>query len=234
MKKNDRNSLKVGMSRGEIAGGFIFLPFYVIGIALILGFILAILGIDYDTALINLIYFYVCFFVVVIIFRKYLGASFRLFCKTFFSSFQAIILSFVLYYALLFGLSLILNQFVPGLTNPNDEVVYGLLDINPGSMIVCAVLLGPLVEEVIFRGLIFGLLQKKSRVAAYIIMYLAFAAIHLWETAVFAPDWTLLVNALQYLPASIVFGWCYVKGGNIWCPIFLHMIINGVSFASYL
>ena len=59
---------------------------------------------------------------------------------------------------------------------------------------------------------------------------LFFAAIHVWQY-VLLYDWkSVLLAALQYVPAGIALGWTYEKSNTIWAPILLHMVINAISF----
>ena len=96
-------------------------------------------------------------------------------------------------------------------------------------MAVCAVLLGPLVEEVLVRGLIFGPLSRRSRMLAYAVSTLVFSALHLWEFVGSASLPALLLSLLDYVPASIALAAAYERGGTIWSPIALHMLLNGMS-----
>ena len=41
---------------------------------------------------------------------------------------------------------------------------------------------------------------------------------------------SVLLAALQYIPAGIALGWTYEKSNTIWAPILLHMTINAISF----
>ena len=88
-------------------------------------------------------------------------------------------------------------------------------------------LLTPLVEELMFRGGIFGLLRRRSRVLAYAGSILLFAVYHTWQYALTDPrNWLYL---LQYLPASFALCRCYEKTESIWTPILFHVLNNGVS-----
>ena len=36
---------------------------------------------------------------------------------------------------------------------------------------------------------------------------------------------------VQDVPAGIVLAWSYERGRNVWCPVFLHMLINYISIS---
>lgn len=219
------------MTTGEIAGGFCYLPFYLVLWSLILPAVFSLLGLEVTTISINLAYFYINFLFIVVIFHRTLAVSLKDIVHSFWPFVQALILGFALYYAGVILLNLLLYALVPDLSNPNDETVSSMAETAYYATIVCSVLLGPLVEETLVRGLIFGNVHRWNRIAAYIISILFFCFMHLWQYAWTTPLTTLLLSALQYLPAGIALGWVYEKSGNIWCPIVLHMILNGITMS---
>ena len=221
-------SLGPGLSKAEQIAGFCYLPVYVA----LLGFALAWINEKFRLNLtdlqINIAYFVINCLVVWAIFHRFLLRSFR--NIRFWELIQALILGFVLYYAGNFLLSLIVGWLGIEIPQFNDEVVMGLAAQNEKIMIVCAVVLAPMVEETLMRGLVFGTIRRKSRILAYIVSMLLFAAIHVWQFAFFH-DWQqILLAAVAYLPAGIALGWTYEKANTIWAPILLHMTINAISF----
>ena len=91
------------------------------------------------------------------------------------------------------------------------------------------VLLAPFVEEVLFRGLVFGCLREKSRIFAYILSCALFAFLHVWTAAVSNWDLGYLILMLQYLVPGLVFAWAYEHSGTLWTSILLHMLVNALS-----
>ena len=86
-----------------------------------------------------------------------------------------------------------------------------------------------MVEETLFRGLIFGNLRPLSRAAAYLVSALFFAAVHVWQYAG-ALGWRgTLLCAVQYLPAGLALGWTYEKSATIWASVLVHAGINAVA-----
>ena len=224
--------LGVRLTKGERIAGFIYLPFFAVllgqGISLLAG----LAGLELSLAQVNLIYGYVNFAAIVIIFHRFLAQSLKQIPKRAWSLIQALILGFALYYAANLILSLILGWAWPSLENPADDTTIELVRSSGKIMLVCAVLLGPLVEETLMRGLIFGLIQPKNRIVAYVVSSLVFAGLHLWQFAWNTPVGTLLGDVLLYLPAGVALGWTYEKSGNIWGPILLHAFINALSLGA--
>lgn len=221
-------SLGPGLSTAEKVAGFCYLPFYVFLLSLILQYLSGLLGLGLTGLQINVCFFIINCVVIWIIFHNFLLRSLR--AIRFWELVQALILGFVLYYAGNFLYSFILNRLNLSVVSYNDEAVLALANQNWWVMVVCCVVLAPLVEETLMRGLLFGVIRRKSRIAAYAASILLFAAIHVWQYALLY-DWTaILLAALQYVPAGIALGWTYEKSDTIWAPILLHMAINAISF----
>ena len=132
-------------------------------------------------------------------------------------------------------LSALLMMVEPELSNPNNAAWNDMVLTDFGKTAASAVFLAPLVEEPIFRGVIFSLFYPRqdapapyrSRRLAYLVSMLLFSLYHVWGYALLDPkNWLYL---LQYLPASWVLCRCYERCDSIWGSILLHMTINGVS-----
>lgn len=95
---------------------------------------------------------------------------------------------------------------------------------------ISLVVLPPLAEEIVFRGLIFTSLRKRySFIVTAIVTSVLFAIPHLQ----FGSDAPLLwVAALDTLVLSLVL--CYVreKTGSLWPSILIHALKNGVAFTA--
>ena len=99
---------------------------------------------------------------------------------------------------------------------------------------VLLVVLMPLVEEPLFRGLLFGATRRYSRVLGYVLSTLVFALYCVWQFVYSygTVDFRYLLLFLQYVPMSLALTWCYDNGGSIWSPIALHMVLNALILAS--
>jgi tetratricopeptide (TPR) repeat protein/membrane protease YdiL (CAAX protease family) len=93
------------------------------------------------------------------------------------------------------------------------------LSASPVAAILSIVIVGPMAEEIIFRGLIYGALEKRVRVfGAMLISSLLFALAHLQVTH-FIPIFCL----------GMVLSWARWKSGSLGLPILLHVFNNGVA-----
>ena len=120
----------------------------------------------------------------------------------------------------------------PQFLNFNDSAILDLLEQNFPLMAVGTVLLVPVTEELLYRGLIFGNLLNKSKPLAYILSAALFAAIHVLPYIGQQKPGMLLCCALQYLPAGISLGWAYHKSGSIFAPILIHAAVTAMGIAA--
>ena len=113
----------------------------------------------------------------------------------------------------------------------NQEIIISAVR-SSGSilMILSAVLIGPIVEELIFRKAFFGLIKKDS--LALMSSTVIFGLIHvIGEPSIQAA----LVNGLSYFVMGFVFGLIYLKNKrNIVVPIMVHILSNAISILAIL
>lgn len=98
----------------------------------------------------------------------------------------------------------------------------------PIPTLVLLLLLIPLVEETLFRGLLFGQFRGYSRPLAYVITSIFYALAAVWRYALERGDARYLLLSVVYLPLSIACTWCYDNGGSVWATAFLHAGLNGI------
>jgi membrane protease YdiL (CAAX protease family) len=178
---------------------------------------------------VNLIYFVISFVFILIFLFRYLKASFFALLDNLLGSLKYIVLAYMLNYLFITLVSVILSFILQDASNPNTQEIINQTKLDKDVMIFIAVLLAPIVEETLFRGVLFGTIRNKSRVTAYIVSALVFSVYHLWQYFVGGFEWSLLLYLLQYIPASVALCWCYEKSGTIWSPIVLHAAINLIS-----
>ena len=121
------------------------------------------------------------------------------------------------------------NLVVSNRTNLNDTTISAQIQDAPRVTLLIIVFLAPFVEEVLFRGLVFGNLKQKSRVVAYLASCFLFALIHVWQFAVVNQDITYFLLMVQYLVPGAVLAWAYESSGTLWASIGLHAVANALS-----
>lgn len=101
--------------------------------------------------------------------------------------------------------------------------------LSAGVTTMLVVVLIPLIEEILFRGLVFGSLRQYSRPLAYAVSIFIFAMASVWRYALDFRDARYLLTALDFLPAGLALAWCYDNGGSIWGTVALRMAINAIT-----
>ena len=136
---------------------------------------------------------------------------------------------------LCYGAMLLFNMAVSGLLltflgdaqNPNNSAVVEMAQVSGGPVAAMAVFLAPLVEEMMFRGAIFGALRHKNRALAYIVGIVLFSVYHIWGYALNDPmAWIFVV---QYIPVSYLLCRVYERTDTIWGSLGFHMLVNFVA-----
>ena len=206
---------------------YLFLYFYPLG--LILEAVNRLLSYPMDSMELNLLFFFVNALAVVLIFRKYLVQALREGRWRFPGIFGFALLSFVGY---LFSSELVTHLILllePSFYNANDANIGMMASRNFPLMFFCTVILAPLTEETLFRGLIFRGLFDLSPVLAYAVSIVVFSFIHLTAYLPYLDALTLALSFLQYLPAGLFLARSYHLSGSILSPMLMHAAINALA-----
>ena len=227
-----KRPFQVKMRRSEIIGGIIWLVIYGFFMGDILGLGLELLGISYTAAQLNALFFLCNFVITALVFWRFLTRNLSLVPGNLLRILKAMLLGFCIYWLLQVGLDMI-GQFLSGnMDIPNDDTISSIAGENYRIMWAGAVLLAPMVEETLVRGLIFGTVRRLNRAAAYAAAAVVFAAMHVLSYLGQMDALTLGYNILVYGLPSIALCACYEYAGNIWAPIGLHMIINALGMSA--
>ncbi len=128
------------------------------------------------------------------------------------------------------GMQWLFSLIAPEFSNVNDAAIVAMISQHPLLMAVGTVMLVPVAEECLFRGLLFVPLYRKNRMLGYAVSTLAFCAIHVVGYIGIYPPTTLLLCFLQYIPAGLLLGWACAGSGSLFSSILVHGAINAVSF----
>lgn len=97
----------------------------------------------------------------------------------------------------------------------NTEEIIELVKLTPLLIIVTSII-GPILEEIIFRKIIFGTLYKKYNFwIAAIISSVIFALVHMEP-----------IHILLYSAVGLTFAYLYIKTNRILVPIIAHVSMN--------
>ena len=224
-----KKPFSVQLRRYEIIGGLIWLAVYLFLMSDLLQLLMQVAGIRIDLLTLNKVYFVGCFLITVVLFRRFLSYSLpevadhplRVLC--------GILVGYGIYAACQGTLAMVYGYFVPNLQTPNDDSVRAIAQSSYSTMAVAAILLAPITEETLLRGLVFGGLRQKNRIVAYVLTALLFSGMHVMNYVLQMDLVSILLNLLLYMLPSVALCACYEYAGTIWAPIFLHMIINALS-----
>ena len=97
----------------------------------------------------------------------------------------------------------------------------------PGPTLILILLLIPLVEETLYRGLIYGHLRNYSRPLGFVFSTLFSAFAQMWRYALDYGDSRYLLLTVLYLLPAAALHWCYDRGGSVWSCALLHSAFHG-------
>ena len=152
--------------------------------------------------------------------------------KDFMQNKKAIILKGVMTFVLVYlanYIGTIIVMVMGGASNSaNQAGIEQILSRVPVPMIIYAVLIGPVVEELMFRGVIFTTLRRKHRTLAYVVTALAFGLAHVYAS-ILSGNVSEIVQIFPYFFAGLVFCYGYESSNNIFASIIGHMGNNLVA-----
>jgi len=221
------------MSAGEQIAGTVFFMIYLLVLPFAAGpmfrVVGGLLGITISSAMQSVLTYYILFAVSIIIFHGFLGRTSSRLAENLGGACKTLVVGLIGLYGLnelVFRLS---NLFISNRTNLNNSTISAQIDDAPHMTLLIVIFLAPFVEEVLFRGLVFGNLKSKSRTVAYLVSCLLFALLHVWQFAVVNQDITYFLLMIQYLVPGLVLAWAYDHSGTLWTSIGLHAVANALS-----
>lgn len=218
------------MTYAEQAIGWAWFVIQLFFLPAVLTFLNELLHWGMTVATLNIVLFSVNFIVVAGIFRHYLLVQLK---SVRLKSLVAWVpLGLFFYWTLAYAVSVLVLTLQPEHTNANNETVDVLIQQNPLLMSVCTVILAPITEETLFRGLLFGQLYKNRPMLGYTVSIFVFAAVHVVGYIGLQDPLSLCISLLQYLPAGLVFSIVYTQSGTLVAPIILHAIFNLIATLS--
>ena len=221
------------MTYGEQIAGVVFFVIYLLVLPFVTNplFDLAgrLLAVSISAAMRDVLYYYILFAVTIIIFHGFLARTSRHLMDNLGGACKTAAAGLVGLYGLNELVYRLTNLIFTNRTNLNDTTISAQIDDAPHMTLLIVIFLAPFVEEVLFRGLVFGNLKSRSRALAYVVSCLLFALLHVWQFAVVKQDVTYFLLMIQYLVPGLVLGWAYDHSGTLWASIGLHAAANALS-----
>jgi membrane protease YdiL (CAAX protease family) len=221
------------MTREQRLLGWIYLPVHIVALPLCFRLYASFQPQMLSETDVNLLYYFVGLVFCLTVMFRFLREEFGALCDAPGRCLLSILAAVCATYAMNLVAGLLLLLFGSEGGNPGTADVLRLAGRNLGAVRAIAVFLAPLVEETLFRGVLFGSLRTRSSCTwAYLVSVAVFCVYHVWQYVVTSGDWGQLRYALLYVPVSIALAWCYERSGSLWTCIFFHMGFNAVSLAA--
>ena len=224
--------LSVTMTKAEKLAGWIYYPIQLLVLPFVITLVNFLCGNPLSESWLNVVYFIINFLAVAVIFRRYLLENLRIAVENPFRCLRSAAVGIVAYWLLSYVVQIFIIVVRPDFFNVNDAYISDMVQENYTFLAFGTVLLVPVAEEALYRGLIFGQIYNRNRLAAYIISSVVFAAIHVISYIGLYEPIHLMLCLLQYLPAGLCLGWAYANSDTIWAPILMHITINQISILS--
>lgn len=218
-------------TKKEVILGWIYLLIHMFAMPLLIPVIQQHIFPELDEITANAVYYGVGLAVAFTLFYRMLRREFDHFMDRPFHCLRGFLTAYFLWYALSLLLFSLLETLGMELTTPNDQAVDILAEQNFNLTMVVSVIAAPIVEEVLFRGVLFQSIRRKSRLAAYIVSIAVFGLYHVWQFAFAYQDLTYLLYIVQYIPITFALTWCYEYSGSLWTAIFFHASNNYLAMS---
>lgn len=217
-----KHYLKMTYAEQAVGWAWLVIQLFFLPVAVVLANDL--LQLSLSAAVLNTVIYVIDLIAVIIIFRRFLLLQLR--------SIRISVLllwvpvGFVLYWLLAYAATYVMLILQPEHINANNAAVKSLMDSQFILTTICTVIIAPITEETLFRGLLFGQLYRKQPILGYMISILVFAAVHVVSYIGQQSPLSLLISLVQYIPAGFVLSFVYTKAGTLTAPIFIHATLN--------
>lgn len=218
------------MSRDQFVRGWAFFAVYLLAFPTLMGWAQRQLADRWDLlpseAEVSLVYYLLVAAAVFLVFRRFLRDDFSRLLDFLPENLLAMLTGL----AAALVLTLLAGRIPLPVANPAPlSDAQQLAQAPPAAWLILAVF-APIVEETLFRGLLFGSARPYSRGLAWALSAAGFCLFKVWPMAVLPSGWDprYLLLAVQYLPMALGLTWCYDRGGSVWSAIVLHAVMNGI------
>jgi membrane protease YdiL (CAAX protease family) len=145
------------------------------------------------------------------------------------SHLKKIPLNYIFLFASLIVVNTAISTWTGVETSANQELVFQSFMESPGLIIFAALIMAPIVEELVFRGALYRALRNRTsyKRAIFISMF-AFGFIHVFASLL-SGDYMDLWNIFTYMAMGLFFVKIYEETGSVFPAIFLHFLNNAIA-----
>lgn len=222
------------MTRSERRWGWCFFAFQMLLLPSLINYVALCIPRPYSSAEVNFCYHLISFLAVSLIFRRFFSKNLRLSAAHPVKLLLTVALCLGAYYAAQEGMTALIYWLDPGFFNVNDNSIIAMRRGNLVLTALATVLLAPVTEESLYRGLLFGSARRHGNGFAYLLSAAVFASVHVVGYLGQYSAARLGLCFLQYLPAGLILAAGFHFSGTLTAPILTHMIINAISMVNIL
>lgn len=227
-----KKHITVSFHRSELLWGWLYMAAEFLILPSVLYWISDRLFPGISDSEVNFLFYFVNFLATLLIFRKFLSRNWGTAKNNLLHMGLYVLLGLFLYWASSLVMAEVTYYLMPDFVNINDMSIAAM---RQGGFLLTAigtVILVPVAEECLFRGLLFRGMYSQSRWAAYAVSSLCFCLPHV-SAYIGSYDWAVLALCfIQYLPAGLILAWSYEKSNTIVTPILIHTVINAIGIYS--
>ncbi len=222
------------MTARELTLGWIYLPIQLLLLPGVIAAAFVVLLPDAGEVWINFAFYVVNFLAILGIFREFLGKSLKTAGEKPWRLLWVCAVGLCVYWGISSLLRMEILRRFPDFANANDRAIVAMLHQAFWPVAVGTVLLVPVTEECLYRGLLFGTLARRSPIAAYCLSAAVFSMIHVTGYIGTVDAGVLALCFVQYLPAGLCLAWAYELTDTIFAPILIHGAINALGIWTVL
>lgn len=220
------NKLNIQTTRKVETIGWCYLIFQLFFLPYAVAFLNGLLPYKMDAAGGNFLIFCINFIVTTLLFGKFLWQHAQRFFLNPLPCLLTAAISFFVYLLVNSLVSSLIISAFPNFSNVNDQTISTVFADHFFLMAIGTVILAPVAEELLHRGLVFRVLYRKNPILGYVSSVLLFSAIHVVGYIGSYDNITLLICFIQYIPAALILCAAYAQSDSIFVPILIHMTLN--------
>lgn len=176
--------------------------------------------------LINLLFQILALYIAVYICKDVLSKDWKVFKKNWKNIFKSVLVLYLFMYVINYVLAIGLLYI--GSKSANQEQLIELINKVPLSYNFMAVIVAPIIEELVFRVALFRNTYEKSKFGAYFFSSLIFGLLHV-ISSIFAGNFIDSLYIVVYINMAMFMARAYEKHKTIFASILYHFINNLIA-----
>ena len=226
------NELPVPMTAGETTWGLRYWMFQLVFLPPLLQLSASVLFPALPAGALNFIYYLTNLIALLWIFRAFLDGSIAYTKSHLLKTALTAAVGFAVFEVINISLGYLIGWLMPEFFNINDAAISATGKDNLMLTAIGTVVLVPISEELMYRGLLFGMFRRRSRILGYAISIVCFCSIHVMGYVGSFEPLHIFICFLQYIPAGLILAASYDISGSIFAPVAIHTAINAIGVLS--